>query len=555
MPVSEEELESIESALVEGIHNLDDVLHMVVTEETAEVPGHIEEVRAAIDAAFRRRLTEIATWTGPTDCDRLTQAFAELERAGYLVLENAGLDHRESGQRLAWLSLTRADIPGTKKERGRCYFTHNDRWRAMHGEGLGLGYGSDDESLEVPPAAVVVCPKCGGKGWITPKSAADFPTPCTCGGRAAAAAAAQATAKTPTQVVGAEIVEACRRAGLEPAWDGDDDSLIELPGFRWQRRFTLSSEADVRAFLESWDLELRAGLFPFGAPLEGILAVLESRAGEWFERFVDYGPELLAPLRAHTERFVAAEKSREATWHEATTCDRIAGAFEELGRRGLLALEGDGLTIQDAWAYAGTNATPEHGGVVLYHHEDVVDAISGGPLHVAFGAVPTAADEPRATAEIASALVAALRAHGVACSWSGSLDDRVVVAPFAWQRRRWTKAPSYPRAEVAADPRAGIASTAAERRRDEAPEAAVVVVALRDEGGFDLRRSHAMRAAWAALGERDAAQVGHLGPSHAFTPPGLYTTMMPRRAIANLREARRAIFERAAGARGAAGDD
>jgi hypothetical protein len=32
-----------------------------------------------------------------------------------------------------------------------------------------------------------------------------------------------------------------------------------LPTFRWQRRLVVTQESDVRDFLESWELELRAG--------------------------------------------------------------------------------------------------------------------------------------------------------------------------------------------------------------------------------------------------------------------------------------------------------
>jgi hypothetical protein len=234
-----------------------------------------------------------------------------------------------------------------------------------------------------------------------------------------------------------------------------------------------------------------------------MLPLLDERAGDWFERFSDFGPRLRARLRAHTERFLHEEQVREGAWSEATVNDRISGAFEELGRQSVLACECLGLTIQDGWGYAGTQASAEHRGVAFFHHEDVIDAIGGLGLLIAFGAIGVDANEDdNATAALGQQIVCTLERHGVRCSWSGSSRDRIRVEPFEWRKRRWTVAPTYEPVEVetARTTRpsllsrilgryASLPTTDGVEANVSALKSGVVVRALRDEGGFDVRRA------------------------------------------------------------------
>lgn len=559
--VSDDVLSTIESALVEGIYNVEEIFWLALEEADAEDEAYEKELRAAVEMAFSRRLSEIATWNEPTDCDRLGDAFRALEQQGLVAMQDAGLDMEESAFRVAWLEDTRDELGGPKV-RGRCFFTANDRWRAMSGEGLSLAYWSTEKAPTETGATAEPepCPRCGGRGWLPAATPQDFPRPCGCGGQKPVAAPA---APTPVEKIGAEVAEACRQAGLTTTWDGQQASYITLPNFRWQRRLTLSTETDVRNFLGSWELEIRAGYFPFDSSIEFIIEILEARASEYFKGFADFGPRLRERLREHTEQLVVSERETEATWGEPTVLDRIRAAFEELTSGHILAQENLGLTIQDGWGYAGKKATSDHRGVVFFHREDVLDAVEGRPLLLAFGAIPTSDhDDLASSVEIANAALSVLKAHGVQCFWSGSVDDRIVVAPFSWQRRRWTKAPVHARATPSSapsmrpsliarlfgsKPSATTSSSVPTAGRRDAPEAAIVVTALRDENGFDLQRSRAMRAAWHALGETSAAQMSHLGFPHVFVPANLFTTVMPRLAVANLREERAKPFLRAAG--------
>jgi hypothetical protein len=353
------------------------------------------------------------------------------------------------------------------------------------------------------------------------------------------------------------VLEACREAGLEAEWSGDAADFVELPGFRWQRRIVSVSEADIRDFLDGWEVEVRAGDRPF----DEALGVLDERALDWFDHITDFGPEVRCRLHAHAEAFLRDEKRAEDGWSRATVNDRIKGAFAQLSEGGLLTGECLGLTIQDGWGYAGTLASERHRGVVFYHHEDVIDAIQGRALLLAFGAIGPRNATPEIegeTAAIGRQIVAALEEHGVRCTWSGAIRDRIRIAPFSWQRRRWTTAPHYDRGAPPAEPtRASLLARLFGRGSAPppapAPAAPVsdpslgeIVRALRDEGGFHLRRARQMRAAWKAAGHEGEAQVGHVGVPHVFLPTGEYAALAPRLASVNLLEEKDAIFERGA---------
>ncbi len=70
-----------------------------------------------------------------------------------------------------------------------------------------------------------------------------------------------------------------------------------------------------------------------------------------------------------------------------------------------------------------------------------------------------------------------------------------------------------------------------------------VVRAVRDENGFDVRRARQMRAAWHSLGNKGAAQVGHVGIPHVFVRAREFTSMAPQLASLNLREEKNEVFQ------------
>ncbi|MBC8074125.1 MAG: hypothetical protein IAG13_37745 [Deltaproteobacteria bacterium] len=149
---------------------------------------------------------------------------------------------------------------------------------------------------------------------------------------------------------------------------------------------------------------------------------------------------------------LAALREAEATWTQRTTNDAIDAAFAELEAAGIIALQNAGYTQTEGWedvAQAADERVPKRGvplrGAVFYHGQDLERGVAGQGLMIAFGAFE---DGPRHEAEslaIARELCEMLTRHGVAHVWNGSIDQRVGVTPFAWQRRRFTTAPPLPR--------------------------------------------------------------------------------------------------------------
>ena len=466
-----------------------------IPEDAVELdPRLYAALHERIAAGFARKTEDSRAWPEVTDCDRLRAAFDALERQGIVAREHWGLTLQEGIERMADLSLAcdEADLPS----HGYCFYHRQDTWSAARGDGLQLAFGE----LQDPP-------------------------------------------ELSATMIGNAVVQACRDAGLDVAWDGSPDRRIELPGFCWQRRGRSVTEAELRELRESWELEVRAGY----TPSDELATVIETRAADWLAGCAELGPALRGQLRQHAERFLEDERAREAGWSEPTTNDRISAAFAELGASGVLASECSGLTIQDGWGHAGTQASPGHRGALFFHHEDVIDGVEGRGMWLAYGAlgVPASADDD-ATLALGLEIVGMLEAHGVACQWSQSVDDRIRVLPFEWRRRRWTSAPNHTRVSA---PRPSPRRSGATRRGERTPPPsgrmlAVIVRTVQDERGFDLRRTRELRATWHARGHAGDVQVAHLGSPHVFVRTGEHTALMPQLALLNLREEKTDVFLR-----------
>ncbi len=146
----------------------------------------------------------------------------------------------------------------------------------------------------------------------------------------------------------------------------------------------LRDESDpysAAVFLGSWALEIRAGYTPLSE-----LDVTE-RLNEYLDPDVPPNVEarLLAEVTRETERLLREAEEAEATWAGPTMNDRIRASFDELRTKGILAKECAGLTIQDGWGYVGLEAESSHEGAVFFHQQDVLDALHGMSLLLAFG--------------------------------------------------------------------------------------------------------------------------------------------------------------------------
>src|SRR5262245_22333096 len=187
MPLSDETLEAIADTVRGGFEDRDSILEIFL-EERYE-PGELDaaEVEKAVDAAIAAHEASKATWSEVTDCDRLDQAFAALERRNVIALQNAGYTQSDG-----YSDFCEAldDSPDPSKIIGYCFFHEQDLERAVSGEGLMLAFGPtspEDEEVEGPK-------------------------------------------------VGRIIVEELERAGLRTEWDGTFAQRINVPKIVWQRR-------------------------------------------------------------------------------------------------------------------------------------------------------------------------------------------------------------------------------------------------------------------------------------------------------------------------------
>ncbi len=287
----------------------------------------------------------------------------------------------------------------------------------------------------------------------------------------------------------------------------------------------------VESFLESWEIEIRAGYTP-----EEDFDLEERFFGEHLGMTLDPALEqtLIADLSRATEGILARERALERGWLEPTTNDRVRACFRELDEHGIVALECAGKTIQDGWGYIGLNARPDHRGAVFFHQEDVFDGVRDHGLPLAFGGTGSAPMRDEDAHELARVILEALSRHGVEAWWSGSIEDRIEIAPFAWRRRRFTDPPPIPASNPLPllrserRPRLHIDPSALEPYQ-------TTVWAYRTTFGFDAQLSFAYRGAWITLGG-ERGQIAHVGDPHIFVPAGGTTVLGLREAYANLPE-------------------
>lgn len=300
------------------------------------------------------------------------------------------------------------------------------------------------------------------------------------------------------------------------------------------------------SFLTGWEYELRSST----TPTEQLLEEMPER---FFEHFPDTFDEptsnrLLLELRAWTERLIADEKAKEETWTSATGNDRLTAAFEALRERELVALEDEGVSIQDGWGGVGLQQRRHHRGAVFYHQQDVVDAIRGEELLLAFGSFDERPAAPPSAA-VGHEVVEALRAHGLVASWSGNPDERIRLQPFPWQKRRWTSPPTVGGPPDSSSSEAHLSDKQRFIPTQLAPENAKEfsqrVTAVRSSAGFNVQWSDAFRALWEKHGGA-RGQLCHIGPPHVFVPAGEQTELGVRNAYLNLDPAEAAAIRRRA---------
>lgn len=135
---------------------------------------------------------------------------------------------------------------------------------------------------------------------------------------------------------------------------------------------------------------------------------------------------------------LAEHLAEQATWPEATDCDRLDAAFAALEAAGIVARQhftccgACGATqILDEMDRVAKDGRPVRG-YTFFHIQDTEHAVDGDGLFLSYGA-PDGNRE--AAVAIGHEVVAALREQGLEPEWNGRHSHRIGL-PIVWRRRR-----------------------------------------------------------------------------------------------------------------------
>lgn len=165
-----------------GFYSADQIESMI--DDVLDDDCNADMLRDCIAQEIERKLAAEAGWPAITDCDRLDQAFRELDAQGICALGNAGYTmsdgHSDVSEVVASAPLGRYTA--------YCFYHGQDVERAVEGDGVMIAFGALN-------------------------------------GDAAASLAA-----------GEAVCGCLRRQGFDVVWNGSPEMRIGLPRFSWQRR-------------------------------------------------------------------------------------------------------------------------------------------------------------------------------------------------------------------------------------------------------------------------------------------------------------------------------
>jgi hypothetical protein len=175
-------LDAIKNWVWSGFYSPDEVDAMI--DDILEDDADEAMLRAAVPPEFDKKAAAEASWPNTTDCDRLDQAFEELNARGVIALHNAGYT----------ISDGIGDVSEVLHERGRkgikgyCFYHGQDAQRAVAGGGLMIAFGDLDDD------------------------------------------------KTKKTQVGRLVKDVLHGAGLAVEWNGEPETRLNLPGLDLKRR-------------------------------------------------------------------------------------------------------------------------------------------------------------------------------------------------------------------------------------------------------------------------------------------------------------------------------
>ncbi len=143
---------------------------------------------------------------------------------------------------------------------------------------------------------------------------------------------------------------------------------------------------------------------------------------------------LLEVIRSEFE----AKRKAEETWPKVTDFDRLDRAFTMLEAQGIIALhragfdQSDGIEeVEDAFHESGLTKS-DYAGHCFYTEQDQEGALDGSGLYIGFG--HRSGNDAKAV-KVGKMLRASLEREGFNVEWDGTVESRLFVKGFRWQRR------------------------------------------------------------------------------------------------------------------------
>jgi hypothetical protein len=202
------------------------------------------------------------------------------------------------------------------------------------------------------------------------------------------------------------------------------------------------STKKTRAYLRAWiEVAVKGGFDKKSDLLRDVRERVRDELGE-------ANAALVKDLSAYATALLAKQQRAERGWKKRTMNDAIDDAFAALNRAGIVALQNAGYTMSNGWEDVNEIASTlakrkkKPRGATFYHGQDLERGVKNEGLWLAFGAYEDN-DKKRDAASlvVGREIVETLEKLGVKTKWNGTIEQRIAIAPFRWQRRRFTKAP------------------------------------------------------------------------------------------------------------------
>jgi hypothetical protein len=199
---------------------------------------------------------------------------------------------------------------------------------------------------------------------------------------------------------------------------------------KWESKSDDSNEVTTEDIL-SW---IHSIVWTGDYDAEEVAIIIEDQLEDLLEE-EDIDRKWLA--KAIRQEFTKKRKA-EKTWPKETDCDRLDRVFEALEKRGYIALQIAGFTqsdsmeeVEDAYKEAGGKKS-NYAGHCSFTEQDQEGALEGGGLYIGYGHL---SGNNKKGVEVGRVVSEELAKEGFKVKWNGTIDQRLFVKGFNWQRR------------------------------------------------------------------------------------------------------------------------